>query len=204
MSDEQGIANQAAPAPAPLDPAAPWRGDLGLTDLIDQRDVPKSDRRFEVLGALDEASSALGVVRAGPVSPQTKEIVLAVQRDLCWMMSELASVAEDGRPPSQITAARLEFLAAEFACVTAAAPLGNAFVVPGDTPASAALQLARAIVRRAERQVTQFVQESSLPNPNILPYLNRLSALLYALARAEDAGSGVSSTIAHPPADGGL
>ena len=61
------------------------------------------------------------------------------------------------------------------------------------------MQLARAIVRRAERQVTQLARGDGLPNPNILPYLNRLSALLYALARAEDAGSGVASTIAHPP-----
>ena len=181
-----------------------WRGDLGLTDLIDQRDLPKFELRFDVLGALDEASSALGVVRAGPANLETKAVVLAVQRDLCWMMSELAAVSEAGRPPSQITPGRLEYLTTEFQRLTAGAPLGNAFVVPGDSPASAALQLARAVVRRAERHVTLLERQSGLSNPNILPYLNRLSALLYALARAEDAGAGVDPTIAHPPSAGGL
>lgn len=181
-----------------------WRGDLGFTDLIDRQEVPKSDLRFEVLGALDEASSALGLVRAGSASAETKNLVLAVQRDLCWMMSELAAVSDEARPEAHITPERLDFLANEFQRLTANNPLGNAFVVPGDTPASAALQLARAIVRRAERHVTLLVQSVGLPNQNILPYLNRLSALLYALARAEDAGNGAGPTIAHPPTNGGL
>jgi cob(I)alamin adenosyltransferase len=181
-----------------------WRGDLGQTDLIDQRDLPKYELRFEVLGALDEASSALGVVRAGPASLETKAAVLEVQRDLCWMMSELATVSENGRPSSHITPERIEALRTDFERLTAATPLGNAFVVPGDTPASASLQLARAVVRRAERNATLLERQSGLHNPNILPYLNRLSAFLYALARAEDAGAGIDPTIAHPPTVGGL
>ncbi|MBI3361768.1 MAG: cob(I)yrinic acid a,c-diamide adenosyltransferase [Chloroflexi bacterium] len=179
-----------------------WRGDLGLTDLIDRQDVPKFDLRFEVLGALDEASSALGLVRAGAARAETKELVLAVQRDLCWLMSELAAVGDEARPESHIDAGRLEFLESEFQRVTAGVPLGDAFVVPGDTQASAALQLARAIIRRAERQVTLLDREAGLPNPNIIAYLNRLSALVYALARAEDAASGAPSTIAHPSSNG--
>ena len=179
-----------------------WRGDLGLTDLIDQRDVPKFDLRFEVLGALDEASAALGVARAGPVGDATKALVIELQRDVCWLMSELAATSDSARIESHITPDRLDFLQREWDRLTALAPLGNAFVVPGDTQASAAIQLARAIVRRAERQVALLEREAGLPNPNILPYLNRLSALLYALARAEDAAHGVSSTIAHLPTGG--
>lgn len=179
-----------------------WRGDLGLTDLIDQRDVPKSDLRIEVLGALDEASSALGLVRAWSTHPDTREIILAVQRDLCWMMSELAAVSEEARPPTHITPERVEFLAAEFHRLTASAPFGNTFVVAGDTPASASLHLARAVVRRAERRVALFHNQVGVANPRVLAYLNRLSALLYALARVEDATRGVSSTQARPSPGG--
>ncbi|MCS6911183.1 MAG: ATP:cob(I)alamin adenosyltransferase [Anaerolineales bacterium] len=86
----------------------PLRGDTGLTDLIDARDLPKHDLRFEVLGTLDEASSALGMVRASPIRPETRELILSIQRDLCWMMSELAALSDDRRPESRITPERLE------------------------------------------------------------------------------------------------
>lgn len=185
-----------------MENSQPWRGDLGLTDLIDRRDVPKSDLRIEVLGVLDEASSALGLVRAWSTHPDTREIILAVQRDLCWMMSELAAVSEEARPPTHITTERVEFLAAEFHRLTASAPFGNTFVVAGDTPASASLHLARTVVRRAERRVTLFHNQVGVPNPSVLAYLNRLSALLYALARVEDVTLGVSSTQARPSPGG--
>jgi cob(I)alamin adenosyltransferase len=175
-----------------------------LSDLIDRTDIPQFDLHFEVLGAIDEASSALGLVRAGAASQATKDLVLAVQRDLCWMMSELAAVSDEARPESHITDERLAFLEVEFNRLSALAPLGHAFVVPGDSPASAALQLARAIVRRAERHVTQLRRDGGLPNTYVIAYLNRLSALLYALARAEDSQNGVSPTLAHAPSDGGL
>jgi len=180
-----------------------WRGDLGLTDLIDRQNVPKSDLRFEVLGTLDEASSALGLVRAGSASPAAKELVLAVQRDLCWMMSEFAAESDQARPPSQITQARVDWLEAQYQSIVARNPLGNGFVVPGDSMAGAALQLARTIVRRAERYVTLFQNQSPLPNPLLIAYLNRLSAVLYALARAEDVAAGVTApTMAKPSPDG--
>ena len=176
----------------------PLRGDTGLTDLIDARDVPKHDLRFEVLGTLDEASSALGVVRASEVRPETRDLILEIQRDLCWMMSELAAVSDDGRPETHITPERLEMLETAYHELTASRPLAAAFTVPGDSLAGALLHLARSIVRRAERHVTLLDHESPLPNPCIIPYLNRLSTLVYAMAHAEEAASGVPApTIAH-------
>jgi cob(I)alamin adenosyltransferase len=76
-------------------------------------------------------------------------------------------------------------------------------VVPGDSSAGAALHLARTIVRRAERNVTQLHAERPLHNPNIIVYLNRLSALLYVLARAEDAAAGVSAPTPAKPSSNG-
>ena len=179
------------------------RGDTGLTDLIDARDVPKHDLRFDVLGTLDEASSALGVVRASEVRPETRELILEIQRDLCWMMSELAAVSDDRRPDMHITPERLEMLENAYHELTADRPLAAAFTVPGDSLAGALLHLARSIVRRAERHVTQLDHESPLSNPCIIPYLNRLSTLVYAMAHAEEVASGISKpTIAHAPKGG--
>lgn len=179
-----------------------WRGDRGLTDIIDQKNVSKSDLRIEVLGSVDEASSAIGLVRAGPARPATKELLLEVQRDLCWMMSELADASSTAGASTHITPDRLSFLAAEYARATAEVRLGDTFIVPGDTTVSATLHLARSIVRRAERHLTRLAETIEHLNPNLVAYLNRLSALLYVLARAEDVAAGTPSTEAHPSSKG--
>jgi cob(I)alamin adenosyltransferase len=179
-----------------------WRGDFGLTDLIDKQDVPKFDLRIEVLGQLDEASSALGMVRACAVSGLTKSMILEIQRDLCWMMSDLAAISRAKTETTHTTTERVRFLDTEFRRCTAATPLGNTFVVPGDSQSSATMHLARSIVRRAERYVTLLEREAGLPDTNILPYLNRLSALLYVLARGEDEAEGKPSTRAHSSSKG--
>jgi cob(I)alamin adenosyltransferase len=180
-----------------------WRGDLGYSDLLDRRDVPKHDLRFEVLGSLDEASSALGLARAVETSPEAKALVLDVQRDLCWMMSELAAENDDARPSTHITEERVGWLDSHFQMLSNRHPPGQGFVVPGDSPAGAALHLARTIVRRAERNVTQLHAERPLHNPAIITYLNHLSALLYVLARAEDIGAGVNAPTPAKPASNG-
>ncbi|MGB3713515.1 MAG: cob(I)yrinic acid a,c-diamide adenosyltransferase [Candidatus Promineifilaceae bacterium] len=176
------------------------RGDTGLTDLLDVRDVPKSDLRFEVLGTLDEASSALGIVRTSGACPETQILLLKIQRDLCWMMSELAAVSNEPRHETHITTGRLEALEEAYQKRIDAHPLTAAFAVPGDSLVGALLHLARSIIRRAERHVTALDIQTPLPNPNIIPYLNRLSTLMFAVAHAEEASSGISEqTVAHAP-----
>jgi cob(I)alamin adenosyltransferase len=179
------------------------RGDTGLTDLLDASDLPKSELRFEVLGTIDEASSAIGVVRASGARQDTRTLLLDIQRDLCWMMSELALVSIDQPRETHITQERLEALEEAYHEATAAYPLVSAFTVPGDSMVGALFHLARSIVRRAERRVTSLDLEVPMHNPNIIPYLNRLSTLLFALARAEEARSGVTEpTVAHVPENG--
>lgn len=168
------------------------RGDNGLTDLFDRHDLSKADLRFEVLGTLDEASSALGVVRAFQLSPEASELILKIQYDLCWMMAELAIVSEDQRPEVRITAERLDALEEAYSEFTTACPLPSTFVIPGDSLVGAQLHVARSIIRRAERRVIMLDRESRLPNPNIIPYLNRLSTLMFAMAHAEQIGQGVT------------
>lgn len=181
-----------------------FRGDKGLTDLIDARDIPKYDLRIEVLGTLDEASSALGLARAMGARPETHELILDIQRDLCWMMSELARVTDDARPEMHILPERLTFLEEHYHELTADYPLAAGFAVPGDSLVGAQLHMARCIIRRADRHLSQLDHETPLPNSNIIPYINRLSTLVYAMARAEEANLGIADqTLAHP-SEGGL
>lgn len=181
-----------------------WRGDFGYTDLLDQKDVPKYDLRIEVLGTLDEASSALGLARAMTPNERSGGLILEIQSDLCWMMSELAATTEEARPGIHITAERVNWLADVMTGLQAEAPVGPHFIAPGDSTSGGFVQLGRSVVRRAERLVTLLDQQGGLHNPQIIAYLNRLSALLYVLARYEDLKTGVTSpTLAHPSEQAG-
>lgn len=170
-----------------------WPGDSGYTALLDRQEVPKYHLRLEVLGTLDEASSALGLARALAVTPAGRELILELQEDLCRMMSELAAGEGETPPEREISASRVAWLDRVTSALEAEVPRAADFVAPGDHVAGAALHLARAIVRRAERLVVRQAHEDHLHNPQIIGYLNHLSMLLYALARYEEHAAGVRS-----------
>ena len=158
------------------------RGDLGETDLLGER-VTKDDPRIELIGELDETTSALGVARSLLEDDRISGIVIDIQRDLYRVMADLAFVT-DTRPPGYETNAewveRIEILTDT---LTAEIELPRQFVLPGETIPSAALDLCRAIVRRAERQAVHLYREQVITNEHIVGYLNRLSSLLFILAR---------------------
>ncbi len=160
--------------------------DIGYTDLLDQQGVPKYDLRVEILGTLDEASSVLGVVRATTSSERTETIILKIQHDLCWMMSELAATTEEARPEIHITAEREEWLAKVMAGLQAEVNKESDFIAPENSSGDSFVQLARAVVGRAERHVTLLKQRGALHNVQIITYLNRLSDLLFVLEQYED------------------
>ncbi len=170
-----------------------WWGDEGYTDCLDRKWVPKHDLRLEVLGTLDEANSALGLARALGMSAKGMALILVIQEDLCWMMSELAADDPDTPHKRPMTTERIQWLDEEMLSLEKEVPRPSDFVAPGDHVTGAALQLARAIIRRAERHVVQLVAEDRLYNPQILRYLNHLSMFIYALARHEEAAAGLSS-----------
>ncbi|HBY96486.1 MAG: cob(I)yrinic acid a,c-diamide adenosyltransferase [Ardenticatenaceae bacterium] len=177
-----------------------WPGDFGYADLLDQKQVPKYDLRFEVLGTLDEVSSVLGVVRPLTTREETKTLIVQIQRDLCWMMSELAATTDGARPCIYITPERSDWLADVMEELRAKVSLDPHFIVPGDSASGGFLQLARAVTRRAERLVTLLNHQGGLHNGQIIAYLNRLSAVLYVLGRYEDQMAGVQkATLARPP-----
>jgi cob(I)alamin adenosyltransferase len=161
------------------------KGDQGATDLLGER-VRKDDPRIDLLGALDEATSAIGLGRAHATIDAWREHLIEVQRDLYRIMAELAFV-DDLRPDAyRLPAERVTWLEDAIAAVEASVTLPPQFVLPGDTVPGAALDVARTVVRRAERLAVALDRAGQMPNPEILRYLNRLSTLVFIVARAED------------------
>jgi len=169
-------------------------GDDGYTGLLGEGRVPKFALQPEAYGTVDEASSAMGVARAGALSAQTKHILLVAQRDLYHAMSELAATPQTAARFRKIDAARVSWVEAQTDAITAQITLPKEFVVPGDSLAGAYLDLARTIVRRAERVVVRLQHGNLLHNDDIVHYLNRLSSLLFVLALHENALAGVTQT----------
>jgi len=160
-------------------------GDRGRTSLGDGTRVPKHHPRVAAYGTVDEANAAIGLARLHTAGTEADAMLARVQNDLFDVGADLCvpgdASAEDPRAlrvqPQQV--GRLE---AEIDAMNAKlAPL-DSFILPGGSPASAHLHLARTVVRRAERLATEFALREPL-NPVALRYLNRLSDHLFVLAR---------------------
>jgi cob(I)alamin adenosyltransferase len=161
------------------------RGDDGQTGLLGPERVPKYDLRPEAFGNVDEVQAALGLVRAGGCTTRSGEILLTIQHDLYDLMAELA--AEAGSPfAGRIGEAQVAQLEGWIAKFESRLEMPRQFVVPGDSQPGAALHLARAVTRRAERAAVRLADEGLLANRQVLRYLNRLSSLLFVLALFED------------------
>lgn len=174
------------------------KGDNGTTGQLFGGRIPKAGELVDALGDIDEAVSALGVARAGCEDPRIAEILLRVQREMFIVGADLAvnpkhrdrlkpgsSLVE----PDMVTA--LEKL---IDGLTEEKPLKPVFLVPGTTPLEAAMDLARTIVRRAERSVIRAKEAGNIVSEETQRYLNRLSDLVFVLARraADDAEEPVS------------
>lgn len=175
-------------------------GDDGATSLWGGGRIPKSHPRPEAFGAIDEATSALGFARALADGERTPAIALSMQQRLYLIMAELA-VAEGKPVPAEFATgedqvAELEAQAAELEQLVA--PPGE-FVIPGGSPGSAALHMARTIVRRAEREAVRLRESGADVNPQTLRYLNRASSVLFDLARYEEAEAGREAVPAPSP-----
>ena len=203
------------------DPSVPFasavatrRGDDGTTGLLfGGPRIAKDDLRTEAYGTIDEAVAALGLARAqlgvkdrlGTLAAgfgDLPEIILRLQRELFVAAAELATEPSawdrqrDG--VSRVTAAMVEGLDTILREAEAHIVMPTEFVVPGETPTSAALELARTIVRRAERRAVTLGSEGLIPGPHLLPYLNRLADLLWVLARAAEQAESRSAPPSRP------
>lgn len=162
-------------------------GDDGTTGLVRGPRRLKHDLRVECFGTVDEANSYIGVARVSTESmPKIDMILSRIQNDLFDVGSDLATPGKDpeGSPPSlRVTNAQTLWLENTIDQFNAdLAPL-TSFILPGGTPLAATLHIARTIVRRAERGVVELMAREPDVNPEALRYLNRLSDLLFVLAR---------------------
>jgi cob(I)alamin adenosyltransferase len=164
-------------------------GDDGTTDLLGAR-VAKDDPRIDALGSLDEATSAIGLARSMAADGRVRGDLVAVQRDLYRIMAELAFTPELRPAAYDFETDRVDWLGAETDELAASVDLPREFILPGESPPGAALDVARAVTRRGERQVVALVHAGHQVNPTILGYLNRLSSLLFIAARVEDRAAG--------------
>ena len=163
------------------------KGDRGFTSLLGGQRIPKSGPRPEAYGTLDEASSALGIARASATRPKTKEILISIQKDLIVLGAELATAAEDlEKYPHQINTDHVDRLERVIEDLQKDLAVGKEFIFPGETVASAAIDLGRTIVRRAERKAVRLLQEKIIINVEVLRFLNRLADVLFILARYEE------------------
>jgi len=169
------------------------KGDDGTTGLYFGGRVAKDGAAPEALGSADEAQAAIGVARAeAPDGSPLQEVLTAVCADLYVVMAELATAPAnagklaDGR--SRVTPAMVGAVEARTDEAATRFPPLHDFVVPGQDRLAALLDVARAAVRRAERRAVPV----AAPGSSVLAYLNRLSSLLWALARAEEAAAGGS------------
>jgi cob(I)alamin adenosyltransferase len=163
------------------------KGDGGETSLLGGQRVPKFDPRPDTYGVLDEASSALGVVRAMTKDQRIKDIILSVQKDLLTMGAELSSLSDDIPKLSiRIGAGDVQRIEDLIDDLQKNVKLKNEFIYPGETVLSAQIDVGRTIIRRAERNAARLKNEGLVNNPNIHQYLNRLADMLFVLARYEE------------------
>ncbi len=169
------------------------KGDRGTTGLLFGGErVPKSHPRTEAYGTTDEAVSALGLARAALAPGELGDLVLRLQRELFVVGAELATHTDRrGRLTEGVTLVTepmVSSLEAEIDSLEARHPQPTEFVIPGESIAGAALDLARSTVRRAERACVALDLAGELPRSFVIPYLNRLADLLFVMARAADGG----------------
>jgi cob(I)alamin adenosyltransferase len=169
------------------------KGDTGTTGLLfGGARVSKADLRTDAYGTTDEAVSALGLARAALGEGELSELIVRLQRELFVVGAELATHVEkrqkltDG--VTRVTAEMITALEREIDGLEAEHSMPVEFVIPGETMAGAALDLARTSVRRAERRAVALTDEGGLPDSQVVPYLNRLADLLFVVARAADGG----------------
>ena len=201
---------------SPIDSVvATTRGDDGTTGLLyGGARIAKDDPRTEAYGTIDEAVAALGLARAnlgvkrrtgtlGPAIGGLAPLILRFQRELFVVGAELATNPDawdrlqDG--VTRVSEAMVRDVEQTLVELEAHLEMPREFVVPGETPTSAALELARTILRRAERRAVALAHAGLVPGPHLVPYLNRLADLVWVLARAAERAESRPATPARRP-----
>lgn len=170
-------------------------GDSGETSLFDNTRVSKADARVDAYGEVDELNACLGAARAAGVDEELGAALEAIQRDLFALGARLADPAAkiaSRVTKAAITDADIERIEQLIDRLEAGLPPLRRFILPGGSPAGAMLHLARTVCRRAERRIVALGRDQV--EPILVVYLNRLSDLLFVMARAVNQRAGVPET----------
>lgn len=170
-------------------------GDKGKTSLFSGERVYKDDLRVDAYGTLDELNSALGVALNTCSTPRVKEILAVLQRQLFTAGADLATHRGGHRQPPRISEDDWRQQEALIDELSSQLPELKRFVLPGGSPGSAQLQVARSVCRRAERLIVRLGKEDGDVNPALLIYVNRLSDLLFVMARHENVSLGLDEIL---------
>jgi cob(I)alamin adenosyltransferase len=184
------VSRGASPRAMPRKSIVTRTGDAGQTGLLYGGRVSKADPRTEAYGTIDEAISALGAARALVTDRSRHAIILRLQSELFTVGAELATDASEAQTLEKhfltVTADFTGRVEKEINDLEAAFPLPDAFVIPGGTVSAAALDVARTVLRRAERRIVALHAGNIPVSPELMRYVNRLSDLVFMLARAEE------------------
>jgi cob(I)alamin adenosyltransferase len=171
------------------------RGDNGTTGLPGGVRVSKADRRVECYGTIDELISQLGFARSIAAIPEVKDLAKEIQRELFKVGSAIGTAPESRKPAPEITGQMVDALEAHVHRIEALPGILGDWSIPGESPASAAMDVARTVCRRAERIAVGLFEDKIVENPMILAYLNRLSDLLWLLGRQLELQAGVDASL---------
>lgn len=160
-------------------------GDAGTTGILGSHRLRKDDARIEAYGTVDELNAVLGLVRTHALKASDDALAARLQDDLFTLGAALADPNPEGPYHNRVTEAHVEALEKAIDDRVAELPPQRSFILPGGAPGAAQLHLARTVCRRAERRVIHLanIPGEHVPTP-LLIYLNRLSDLLFVMARA--------------------
>ncbi|MFC2064894.1 cob(I)yrinic acid a,c-diamide adenosyltransferase [Chloroflexota bacterium] len=171
------------------------QGDDGTTGFLGNKRISKSDARIDALGSLDEASAALGMVRASCSDSEIRDLIVEVQRDLYKIMAEVASSAELQAKFHTLGDERIDWLEKHADHFSSQIEIPKEFIIPGGTPSAAVISFARTVIRRAERRLVELDSEGESVNSLLLKYLNRLSSLCFILEVYESKNKGIQPSL---------
>lgn len=171
------------------------RGDAGQTGLAGGIRVSKTSMRVEAYGTIDELISMMGFARSICPDEHIRTFLKEVQRELFSLGSAMATPPESSKKPPVITPEMVERLTIEIHRIEAVEGVLADWSIPGEHSASAVLDVARTICRRAERDAVALWESGELVAPEILAYLNRLSDLLWIQGRLVELGEGVNAAL---------
>lgn len=156
-------------------------GDTGETGFLGKGRYSKASPMIEAVGSVDEVNAVLGFARSINENENIKAIILEVQKKLYVLMTELSSVPDTNNQFAKISEDDVHRLEAQIGSLENSVDLPKEFIIPGESATSAALAMARTIIRRAERRAIAFIQETNYQNQYLTAYLNRLSSLVFIL-----------------------